>query len=218
MQTVPRAISGWLSRRSAWLLRKAAITRLSIPGRLGLLVLALALPLNLIIAGTIWGLVNRADEAQRTSLLYAARSIAAGVDAKFSKYVALAESLARSPELLDDNLEAFEEEARREFPQGGLASVLVADLSGQQLLNTRSKPGEPLPRRHTLAIAAQARALETRAIVISGIMRRAVAEDWVVNIELPIYKSGQPFRGLSIVIGQQEFLPLLSGRDIPINW
>jgi hypothetical protein len=70
---------------------------LSIPWRLGLLVLALALPLNLVIVGTIWGLLNRADDAQRTSLLYAARSIAAGVDAKFAKYFALAESLARSP-------------------------------------------------------------------------------------------------------------------------
>jgi signal transduction histidine kinase len=218
LPTVSRTIVGWRSMLVAWVSRKTAIGPLSIPWRLGLLVLALALPLNGVIVGTIWGLVNRADEAQRTSLLYAARSIAAGVDAKFSKYVALAESLARSPALLDDNLEAFEEEARREFPHGGLASVLVADLNGQQLVNTRSKPGEPLPRRHSLAIAAQARALETHAIVISGIMQRAVAEDWVVNIELPIYKLGQPFRGLAIVIGQQEFLPLLSGRDMPMNW
>jgi hypothetical protein len=36
----------------------------------------------------VWGLVKRANEAQRTSLLYAARSIAAGVDAELGKYVA----------------------------------------------------------------------------------------------------------------------------------
>jgi hypothetical protein len=103
---------------SAWLSCKAAINRLSIPWRLGLFVLALALPLNLIIVGTIGSLVNRADDAQRTSLLYAVRPIAAGVDAELGKYVALAESLARSPDLLDDNLDAFEVEARREFPVG----------------------------------------------------------------------------------------------------
>ena len=57
--------------------------------------LALALPLNLVIASVIWGLVSRADEAQRTSLLYAAQSIAAGVDAELGKFIALAESLAR---------------------------------------------------------------------------------------------------------------------------
>ena len=80
--------------------------------------LALALPLNLIILGAIWGLVSQANDAQRTSLLYAARSIAAGVDAELGKFIALAESLARSPALLDDNLDAFEAEARREFPEG----------------------------------------------------------------------------------------------------
>ena len=96
---------------------------MSISGRLILLVLALALPLNLIIAGVIWGLVTRANDAQRTSLLYAARSIAAGVDAELGKFIALAESLARSPALLDDNLDAFEAEARREFPEGGMPGL-----------------------------------------------------------------------------------------------
>ena len=48
--------------------------------------LALALPLNLIILVAIWGLVNQANDAQRTSLLYAARSIAAGVDAKLGSF------------------------------------------------------------------------------------------------------------------------------------
>src|SRR5262249_13544591 len=79
---------------SAWQSCKATANRLSIPGRLGLLVLALALPLNLIIFGAILGLVERADDAQRTSLLYATRSTSVGIDAAPDKFIALAESLA----------------------------------------------------------------------------------------------------------------------------
>ena len=94
------------------------MNRLSITSRLILLVLGLAVPLNLVIVGVVWGLVNRANEVQRTSLSYAARSIAAGVDAELGKYVALGEALSRSPALLDDNLDAFEAEARRAFPAG----------------------------------------------------------------------------------------------------
>src|SRR5215471_16980635 len=86
-----RAVYSRLSNGITSVLGKVAFNRLSIPGRLVLLVLSLALPLNLVIAGVIWGLANRADEAQRTSLLYTARSIAAGVDAEISKYLALAE-------------------------------------------------------------------------------------------------------------------------------
>ena len=49
------------------------------------------------IIGVIWGLVNRANEVQRTSLLFMPRdSIAAGVDAEFGRYIALAEALSRS--------------------------------------------------------------------------------------------------------------------------
>ena len=217
-KTALGAISGQLPGGFAWLSCKAAFNRLSIPWRLGLLVLALALPLNLIILGAIWGLVSRANDAQRTSLLYAARSIAAGVDAELGKFIALAKSLARSPALLDDNLDAFEAEARREFPEGGGAWVLVADVNGQQLINTLAQPGEPLPRRNPLAIEAQQRALATGSIVISDVLQSPVAQDWVANIEVPIFKNGQPFRGLAVGIRGREFLPLLSARDIPKNW
>ena len=212
------AISALLAKRLGGLQPSAAFNRLSISARLILLVLGLALPLNLVIVGVIWDLVQRANEVQRTSLLYAARSIAAAVDAKLDKFIALAESLVRSPELLDDNLDAFEAEARREFPEGGAVWVLVADVNGQQLINTLVQPGERLPRRLPLAMEAQQRALATRSIVISDVLQSRVAQDWVANIEVPIFKNGQPFRGLAVGIRGREFLRLLSARDIPKNW
>ena len=166
----------------------------------------------------IWDLVQRANEVQRTSLLYAARSIAAGVDAELGKYVALLEALSRSPALLDDNLDAFEAEARRAFPAGGDAWVLVSDTDDQQLINTFAQPGQPLPRRNPIAIAALHGAFSTRAIVITDLFRGPVTQDWLVNIEVPIFKGGLPYRGLAIVVRHTQFLHLLSAQDIPRNW
>ena len=191
---------------------------MSISTRLILLVLGLALPLNLVIVGVIWDLFSRADEVQRTSLLYAARSIAAGVDADLGKYVALGEALARSPALLDDNLDAFEAEARRAFPAEGDAWVLVADMNGQQLVNTFLPVGQPLPRRSPEAIAAQDRAFSTRSIVITDLLRGPVTQLWFASIQVPVFKEGQPFRGLAIIMRQREFVQLLSAQDIPRNW
>ena len=139
--SVLRALYARSAKCLAGLQLKAAFNHLSISARLILLVLALALPLNLVIVGVIWDLVQRANEVQRTSLLYAARSIAAGVDAELGKYVALAEALSRSPALLDDNLDAFEAEARRAFPAGADVWVLVSDVDGQQLMNTFAQAG-----------------------------------------------------------------------------
>src|SRR6185436_5507493 len=36
--------------------------------------------------------------------------------------------------------------------------------------------------------------------------------------EVPIFKNGDPFRGLAVGIRGREFLRLLSARDIPKNW
>jgi signal transduction histidine kinase/ActR/RegA family two-component response regulator len=177
-----------------------------------------ALPLNLVIVWVIWDLVHRANDTQRASLLYSARSIAAGVDAEIGKHLALAQSLARSPDLLDDNLDAFEVEARRQFPAGGDVWVLVADVNGQQLMNTLVAPGQPLPQRNTTGIEAQQRALATRSIVVSGIMRGSVLHDWIATIEVPIFKSDQPFRVLCVTMRQEGFLRLLSAHHIPTNW
>ena len=193
--SVLRAVYARSAKSLAGLQLKAAFNHLSISARLILLVLALALPLNLIIVGVIWDLVQRANEVQRTSLLYAARSIAAGVDAELGKYVALAEALSRSPALLDDNLDAFEAEARRAFPAGAEAWVLVADVDGQQLMNTFAQPGQPLPRRNPLAIAAQRRAFSTRSISDIRSLERSVAQDWIATSKFPSSRTASPFAG-----------------------
>jgi hypothetical protein len=183
-----RVISARLSKRLAGRQCRTAYSRLRISARLILLVLGLALPLNLVVAGVIWDLVQRANEVQRLSLLYAARSIAAGVDAEFDRYIALAEALSRPPALLDDNLDAFDAEARRTFLAGVDAWVLVSDLDGQQLVNTIAQPGQVLPRRNPIAIAEMDRAFSTRSPVESGyyrfrlsgkikLSRRVVAEE-----------------------------------------
>jgi hypothetical protein len=60
-------ISARLAKFLAGLQAGAALNRFTISARLILLVLALALPLNLVIVGVIWGLVSQATDAQRTS-------------------------------------------------------------------------------------------------------------------------------------------------------
>jgi signal transduction histidine kinase len=132
--------------------------------------------------------------------------------------MALAEALSRSPALLDDNLDAFEAEARRAFPAGAHAGVVVSDVDGQQLLNTFAQPGQLLPPRNPLALAAQRRAFSTRSIVITDLLRGPVTQDWVAAIEVPIFKGGQPFRGLAAIMRGREFLGLLSAHDVPKNW
>ncbi|MGA7324430.1 MAG: PAS domain-containing protein, partial [Rhodomicrobium sp.] len=190
---------------------------MTIAARITAIAVTLAVPLNLVIFAVIWRLSEAASEAQRTSLLYTARSVAAAVDAKLGEYVALAQALARSPHLLEDNLDVFDAEARRAFASPD-ARVAAADFEGQQLINTARQPGQRLPLLSPLGLAAQKRAFETHTMVIAGVQIGTVSQDWIIHIEVPIFKDAQPFRALAVAVKAQSFFHLLNAQHIPKDW
>src|SRR5262245_54391742 len=146
--------------------------------RLIALVVAIALPLNILIVAAIAGLAGSAIDAQRTTLLYTARSVASGVDAQLAKYVAIAADLQRSSALLADNREAFEAEARQALTAVPDAWVAVSDVSGQQLINTSPRATHPLPRRTGESLQAQQRAFDSHSIIVTGVRRGTTVDDW----------------------------------------
>ncbi|MBI4725575.1 MAG: PAS domain S-box protein, partial [Rhodomicrobium sp.] len=215
---VRSGVGGALGGRLKRWFSASRFSRWTIAARIAAIVLTLAVPLNLIVVAVVWHLADAASEAQRKSLLYTSRSVAATADAELGKYMALAQSLARSPALLDDNLAPFEAEARRAFASLPDAWVVVADLNGQQLINTASQPGQPLPPSDPACTTAQKRALETGSIVLTDVRMSPVLQDWVVSIDVPIFRDGQPLRALAIVTKAHSFLRLLSDQQIPKNW
>jgi PAS domain S-box-containing protein len=186
--------------------------------RITVVVLTLALPLILAIFAVIWQMSRGANEVQRTNLLYTARSVAAAVDAKLEQYIALTEALALSPAVLEDNLDVFEAEARRAFASSLDTSVLLADLEGRQLISTRRDPGQHHSVRSSLGFAAQKRAFETHSTVITDARTSMVPPAWVISIEVPIFKNGQPFRALSVNVKALSFIRLLDTQEMPKNW
>jgi PAS domain S-box-containing protein len=207
----------WRRSGQRWL-SKSPLPRLTIAARITAIALILAVPLNLVIFAVIWHLSESASEAQRASLLYTARSMAAAVDAKLDKYKALAEALARSPALLDEGLVAFETEARRAFASNSDALVMVADNGGRELLNMARRLGKPGPLREPIGLDAQERAFESHETIISDVHIDAGSRQWVVHIEVPIFKAGEPFRTLVAAFKAQSFLSLLNAQQMPKDW
>jgi PAS domain S-box-containing protein len=162
--------------------------------------------------------INAANDAQRASLLYAARSVAAGLDAQLERYFILARFLASSPDLRDDDLRAFEAEARRAFANVPNSWVVLADPEGREILNTGEKARQPLPPRASLAIATQKRAFENKSILVSDIFFGPVAESFVTTIEVPIFRDGEPYRELAVTMNMDGFLRLLNEQRMPQGW
>jgi PAS domain S-box-containing protein len=218
VQSAPETVPKVVFSKSAGLAMTRAFTKWTIAARLIAIVIALALPLNLLVVAVIWNLASAADQAQRASLLYSARSVVAAVDAELDKYIALAQALSRSPALLDDDLEAFDAEARRAFASINDASFLVADLDGQELINGAARPGLPLPHRQPVAMRAQNLAFDSRSVVVSDVLIGPVVKDWIANVDVPIFKDGRPFRTLAVIMKVRAFLKLLNAGEIPRNW
>ncbi len=187
--------------------------------RLIAIVLALAVPLNIVVVAVVWSLASTANENQRASLLYSARSIATAVDAELGKYIALAQTLSNSPALLDDNLDIYDGQLRRALSSIPDVWAVVADANGRQLVNTAVPRALPLrsPIRTKEGIAAQSRAFETRSVFISDISM-GPDQVWMATANMPIFKDDRPFRVLAITMSVRRFLDLVAFRDMPRNW
>jgi two-component sensor histidine kinase len=180
------------------------------------LVLASTLPL---IALAIYLSLDRLAgerQANRTSLMVNARVLAAGVDSELDTYLAVINTLSKSPSLLAGNFEAFWQEAKEaaEFTPG--AWVIVADPGGRQLLNTLRPFGEPLPARTVMPWME--RAFASKRPFVSDVYRGALAQRAVASVEVPVFRDGAPLYSLAISFEPKRFLELLQRQRYPPEW
>lgn len=180
--------------------------------------LVTALPLTLLLAVAIWDMAVESADAQRTSMLYTARALAAAVDANIDKHATLGRTLATAPSLLDDDLGTFEADARRAL--GGVKDtwVLVANLDGEQLLNLVPPHRGPLSKRPAAALAAQHKAQERNEVVVSDVFRDPVTDRLFAAIDIPIRKDGKPFRELAIPMPAEGFQDLVKAQSVRDGW
>jgi two-component sensor histidine kinase len=206
-----------LASHSTWGIARR-LARATINARLIAIVLTLAAPLNVVVVVVIWRLANAAADAQRMSMVYAARSIASAVDAELGKYIALGQVLSQDPALLEDSLDAFDDQLRRRLASVPNTWAILADLDERPLLNTAAPYGQPLPARPAEGIVAQRRAFETRSAVISDIFQGQRTQTWMASAAIPIFRSGEPFRSLALTMNVRRFADLLAFKDLPKNW
>lgn len=191
---------------------------MSIKGRLLLLAGILFLTCVGLIAYVIASLAQSADDSIRRGLSYAAQTISGAVDAELRRYIALAEVLAKSPELSAADLTDFEAEARRVGAVSGDGWIIVSDVDGHLLLNTVSAPGKPLGERTPEGRRSQDRAFRSGRPSISDIFTGPNSGAWVATVDIPVFKDGKPFRCLSIAMPESNYTRLLAQQQLPADW
>jgi PAS domain S-box-containing protein len=197
--------------RTAW-------SRISLRGRLLLLVAASTLPL--LASGLYLQYLEYRKEVAATGrqIVDLARSMAGQVEQELQKRVTALQVLAQSRRLQLDDPSGFRERAEsfaRELFPG--ESVLLVGSDGQLLLSTQTPPGQPLPVRPNFESARQAFA--TGEPAISNLFYGQLTGRYVVAVDVPVKDSaGTIVAVVSISPPVDTFAEILRQQKLPASW
>ena len=182
-----------------------------------LVVLATALPVWLGSAVLLYNVESDARALVERDAAAAARSVMVAVDRDVAAAMALAQTLATSESLLDDNVARFYGRARDAIERSGIGSnVILSDASGQQVLNTLQPLGQALPRHGDPKIVQTVFATAKPVIsdlYIGGLLRRPV-----LSVDVPVIRGGKVIYDLSIGLFTERKSAILRQQHLPDGW
>lgn len=158
--------------------------------------------------------VQRNRDAQGRAL-----DVVAAVDRRVEAQIAALQLLAASP-LLDDPSRRgeFFVEARA-FHQRFAGHVILADLSLQMLLNTRSPLGTALPKLpQPKGHAAVPAVLATGKPAVGDVFPGPIAREPLVAVVVPVVRDGGIRYLLLSTVETRQFQDILDGLSLPAGW
>ncbi|MEO5961287.1 MAG: cache domain-containing protein [Opitutaceae bacterium] len=183
--------------------------RESVRGRLILLVAAIAVPAMLLVAVLVARAYRNERQTVAEQLLGTARAVSLLVDQHIAETEALLKGLALSRSLEERDFVVFDQKART-LVDGKDRWIVLTDLEGQQLVNTRVPPGEPLPK--SILDGEFKRTLAAGRTYVSNVVIGTAVKAPVFYVSVPIKAGGEAPLVLSLV-----FDPAAFGRTLQVD-
>lgn len=187
------------------------VRQLSVRAYLILLVLAIVVP-GAVFAGFLFARYYNAEAARlQQDLQNDARRLALTIDRDLTGLKSTLQTLATSPRIRERNFEAFYNQAEAVKAIIGV-NILLRDVGGQQLVNTRLPWGTPLPHE---PLAGDRDVIETKEVVVSGLIIGAVAQRPVYTITVPVIERGRVTYFLNLSLELSNLVRLLAENVVP---
>jgi signal transduction histidine kinase/CheY-like chemotaxis protein len=168
-----------------WKRQDDLVARLTIRGYLVLLTLAILLPV-LIFSAILYLSYYRAEQSRiEADLESDARQLALIVDRDLAGLVNTLQTLTTSTRLTENDYAGFYQQALRVKSIANV-NVLLRDLSGQQLVNTRVEWGRALP---FAPLPGDKDVLETKRPYVSDVVVGAIAQQPLFTITVPVIEA-----------------------------
>lgn len=188
----------------------------SIRFRLTLLVLVCVLPVWVTVGFFAYHSYQQKRRAVAASVLETARALSLAVDRELANMQASMKALATSPSLSLGDMAAFHRQAQsvlRDYPGG---DIILADASGQQLVNSFVPFGKPLPSRN-LPEAVRGIYRDGKPVT-SDLFRGAVTGRPLISVDVPVFRGGQVIYDLALTVPAESLLRVIPQEGVSPEW
>ncbi|HJV96191.1 MAG TPA: GGDEF domain-containing protein [Albitalea sp.] len=138
------------------------------------------------------------------------------LDAVLFNATAGLQALATSPALAAGDLAAFADQARAVLPYQAGNNVVLSDASGQQLVNTLVRRGQPLPKHGNPEF--QARVIRSGQPAVSDLFIGGALRLPLVAVEVPIEQGGRVSYSLAMGFLPERFAAILAQLRPEPDW
>lgn len=145
-----------------------------------------------------------------------AQSMALTFDSALGDVRAALQTLATSPDLAKRDFAAFHAQARQVAKLFPDADIIMADNSGQQVINTYRAWGEKLPRRNAPDLVR--RVFDTAKPVVGDVFLGALTGRALVAHDVPVFLDGKVAYDLSMTIPAERLGASLARLKLPPGW
>jgi PAS domain S-box-containing protein len=169
----------------------------------------------------LWRYASAERGRYEEEALGTAQRIMAAADRELVGIQAAAQALATSSSLLEGNFEAFQRQAEMTLQSWAQRkpndyAIVVRDVTGQQVANTRLPWGSPLPKGANLPIDQQV--IATKRPVIQDLFTGATAGRPIISIRVPVLKDGSVTHVLSMAVEPRRIAEILLAQNLPASW
>ena len=161
------------------------------------------------------------DRSQRTnterSAVELSRALTSAVDEALRGNITTLEALATVRSLEEEDLRAFDREARRVLTtQQDWKDLILLAPDGRQLIHTSLPWGTPLPMAAEPASVEQV--VATRRPAVGSIARGRIGGDWAIPVRVPVIHRDRVVYVLTAVIKPESIVDVLVRQRMPADW
>jgi signal transduction histidine kinase len=150
------------------------------------------------------------------NLLATANLLSVALDRHLAIAQASLEALATSPALASEDMATFHAQARSVLQNFPDSDIILADATGQQIVNSYKPFGSALPKRSPGKTVSSI--FETGQPSISNVFKGAVTGRYLIGVDVPVFQDARVRYDLAMTLPADRLLALFHLHDLPGEW